>query len=96
MTDDYNATWQNRIKQADHNEWGTPFMTIRIGDNGRDINYSTLVSWQASGQLENPFDAGCGSSKNPGCGDLASDPQFINGSGNFSQPGDFALPRTPL
>ena len=96
VTDDYNATWQNRIKQADHNEWGTPFMTIRIGDNGRDINYSTLVSWQASGQLENPFDAGCGSSKNPGCGDLASDPQFINGSGNFSQPGDFALaPNSP-
>jgi len=90
VTDDI-GTWQNRIKQADHNEWGTPFQTIRIGDNSRDINYSTLASWQVSGQIENPFDAGCGSSKNPGCGDLSSNPQFTNGSGTFNQPGDFAL-----
>jgi Right handed beta helix region len=91
VTDDYNTAWQNRVKQADHNEWGAPFKIIRIGDNGRNINYSSLTSWQASGQLENPFDAGCGSSSNPGCGDLASNPQFSNGSGAFSQPSDFTL-----
>ena len=90
VTDDI-GTWQNHIKQADHNEWGTPFKIIRIGDNGRNINYLSLTSWLASGELENPFDAGCGSSKNPGCGDLTSNPQFINGSGLFNQPGDFVI-----
>jgi hypothetical protein len=90
VTDDI-GVWQNRIKQADHNEWGTPFKTIRIGDNGRNINYSSLTSWQASGQLENPFDAGCGSNRNPGCGDAASNPQFTNSSGTFNQPGDFTI-----
>jgi hypothetical protein len=83
--------WRNYLQAVDHNEWGMPFKTIRIGDNGRNSNYNSLVTWQTSGQLENPFDAGCGPSQNPGCGDLSSDPLFSDGSGHFTQLADFAL-----
>jgi hypothetical protein len=65
------------------------FLLLMIGSCVFPV--SSLTLWQASGQLENSFDAGCVSSKNPGCGELASNPQFINGSGMFNQPGDFAL-----
>jgi hypothetical protein len=65
------------------------FLLLMIGSCVFPV--SSLTLWQASGQLENSFDAGCGSSKNPGCGELASNPQFINGSGMFNQPDDFAI-----
>jgi hypothetical protein len=83
--------WRNYLQAVDHNQWGTPWKTLRIGDNGRNINYTSLVSWQASGQLENPFDAGCGASINPGCGDLSSNPNFTNTTGTYSIVADFRV-----
>lgn len=96
LTQDFSAVWKNNLKQVDHNQWGTPWKPIRIGDNGRDINYNSLGIWKTSGQLENPFDAGCGFTNNPGCGDMASDPLFVNTSGGFDQLMDFKLaPNSP-
>jgi hypothetical protein len=91
VTDDFSAAWQNYLKQADHNNWGTPWIIMRIGDNGRDINYSSLSSWKSSGQLQNAFNAGCGMATNPGCGDLSANALFANGSGRFNQLADFIL-----
>ncbi|MDD5527723.1 MAG: InlB B-repeat-containing protein [Patescibacteria group bacterium] len=84
--------WPNYLKATDHNQWGSTFNTIRIGDNVRNTNYTSLSAWQSSGQLENIINVGCGASKNPGCGDLSSDPLFVNGSGNLNLLADFALP----
>jgi hypothetical protein len=83
--------WRNYLKGVDHTEWGSTFRTIRMGDNVRNQNYTSLANWQASSELENAMDAGCGSSQHPGCGDLSSDPQFVNTSGNMDELADFAL-----
>jgi hypothetical protein len=85
------SNWRNYLKACDHNQWGESFKTIYIGENYRNINYTTLANWQASNELENAMDAGCGSSQHPGCGDLSSDPQFVNASGNMNELADFAL-----
>ncbi len=86
--------WRNYLKAVDHNQWGSSFKTIRIGDNRRNQNYTTLAAWKTSGQLEEPFNAGCGSSLNPGCGSLSSDPQFENSSGTLKTLIDFRLKPT--
>jgi hypothetical protein len=83
--------WRNYLKAVDHNQWGATFSTIRLGDNIRNTNYTSLANWQASSELEDAMDAGCGSSQHPGCGDLSSDPQFVNTSGNMNELADFAL-----
>ena len=92
VTQDGNATYINHIKQMDHNQWGTPYQSIQIGQYDRDLTYSTLASWQASNQLDAAYDAGCGSSVHPGCGDLASSPLFTNASGHLVNVADFTIP----
>jgi hypothetical protein len=84
--------YPNEIKQFDHTEWGTPFQSIQLGQWCRDVTFGTLASWQSSGQLQNAYDAGCGSSKNPGCGDMASNPLFTNQSGKLINVADFTVP----
>ena len=91
ITDDYNVYWQSHLKQLDHNQWGMPWKTIWIGENVRNTFYSSLASWKSSGILDVAYDAGCGSNTNPGCGDLASNPLFVNSSGKFDQVTDFKL-----
>ena len=96
VTDDFDGSWQNHLKQIDHNEWGVGFGTIAIGEYDRNLTYTSLASWQASNQLEVAYDAGCGSSTHPGCGDLASNPLFTNASGKFINIVDFTIPSNSL
>jgi hypothetical protein len=80
-----------KLKEVDHNQWGASFKTIRISNYWKARNYSTLAAWQGSTELENAVDVGCGSNRHPGCGDLSSDPKFLNGSRNMNQLADFRL-----
>lgn len=64
------------IQEADYNQWGTGTFSIRLNIYDSEVAYNSLAAWQASGY---------------GTGDLASDPLFTNGSGNFSLLSDFAL-----
>jgi hypothetical protein len=91
VTTSLSANDLTRLKEADHNQWGIPFKTIRISNYWKARNYSTLAAWQASTELENAVDIGCGSNQHPGCGDLSSDPKFVNRSGKMNQLTDFKL-----
>jgi hypothetical protein len=76
------------LTEADYNQWGTGTFSIKVHVYGTESDYSTLAGWKSSGQLN-----GGG---NPGVGDLASNPLFTNGSGNFSHLSDFNLqPSSP-
>ena len=95
-TDDYSKGWESHLKQLDHNQWGTPWKTIWIGENVRNLFYTSLASWKSCGKLDSAYNADCGSNTNPGCGDSASNPLFVNSSGKFNQFSDFALaPNSP-
>ncbi len=84
--------YPNIIKQMDHNQWGTPFQSIQMNQWNWDSTFSTLAKWQASNFLASSYDAGCGSSTHPGCGDLASDPLFTNASTHMITIADFTIP----
>jgi len=88
---DGGGTWHNWIKACDHNQWGATFRTILNKRGYQPTSYTTLAAWQLSGTLEQSINYGCGASYNPGCGDLQSDPLFVNTSGNFNMIADFAL-----
>jgi len=71
------------LVKCDHNQYGTGLLSIyvRLYENGQ--LYTSLSSWQNSSELD---DGG-----NPGYGSLASDPKFVNSSGNMNQLVDFQL-----
>ncbi len=79
------------VAGEDHNQWGTGsgYWKMSYGNSMR--TYTTLANWQASNELAASIDLGCGPSKNPGCHDFASDPRFINTSGNLNKLEDFTL-----
>lgn len=69
----------------DHNQWGNNG-TFRM--NWNNVTYTSLTSWQTATILSG--------GANPGTGDLASDPLWVNSSGIFSTAADFALqPNSP-
>lgn len=79
------------IAECDHNSFYTP-VNIEMRKYGSNpVTYTSLASWQASGELESAWDSGCGVSNNPGCGSINSDPGFINASGNMNHLDDFRL-----
>lgn len=80
-----------KIDQCDHNQWGSYPFRLQIGIWSEERYYDFLSSWQNSNELASTYDAGCGSSRHPGCGSLASNPLFENNSGNFNQIADFRL-----
>ena len=72
------------LAECDHNQFGTSSLSIIMRNYcGTQAAYTSLASWQSSGELD-----GGG---NPGEGSLASDPKFVNSSGNMNQPCDFRL-----
>jgi hypothetical protein len=76
--------YNNSIAEEDYNQWGT--FSFRIQTDRYDSNtatYTNLTSWKTSGKLI--------SGVNPGTGDLASDPLFLNASGLLNQLTDFKL-----
>lgn len=81
------------VLQADHNIYYNSLYN-RISKYSSERTYSTLSSWQSSGELEYAFDAGCGSSTKPGCGSLVTNPNFTNGSGSLNTISDFAVSNT--
>ena len=72
------------LVSMDHNQFGTGPIDIELRryGNARAL-YNSLSSWKSSGEL-----IGGG---NPGSGALASNPLFMNHSGNMSQILDFQL-----
>jgi hypothetical protein len=79
-------TVNQALIEADHNQWGTGAVRpwkITIATQSGNRVYNSLAAWQASGELAD--------GSNPGAGDLASDPLFVNGSGTLTQKADFAL-----
>jgi hypothetical protein len=72
------------LDESDHNQFGTAPLTIitrlYAGDQGI---YTSLSFWQNSHELED--------GSNPGNVSLASDPKFVNSSGNMNQLDDFRL-----
>ena len=77
------TNYSGYIKECDHNNL-TPPMTVYV--DGWNTTYTTLSSWQSSGELE-----GGG---NPGVESLSTDPLFVNDSGNLNQLSDFYLQST--
>jgi len=79
------STVQERstLASMDHNNFGPGALDIELRRYGNRATYSSLSSWQSSGELI--------SSGNPGVGSTASDPLFVNGSGSMSQISDFSL-----
>jgi hypothetical protein len=76
-----------QVSASDHNQFGTsPLKILTHRYQADSQTYSSIPSWQASGELLN--------GGNPGEGSLASDPQFVNDSGNFSKLSDFQLKPT--
>ncbi|MFA6034908.1 MAG: right-handed parallel beta-helix repeat-containing protein, partial [Myxococcota bacterium] len=74
-----------RLTTCDHNQWGAaPRLSVGgyPGGSGSSV-YTDLGSWQGSGQLIGGGD--------PGSGDMASGPMFLNSSGNMDVAGDFLL-----
>jgi hypothetical protein len=79
-------TVNQALIEADHNQWGTGAVRpwkITIATQSGNRVYNSLAAWQASGELAD--------GSNPGAGDLASDPLFVNGSGTLAEIADFAL-----
>lgn len=72
------------IAECGHNQFGSAslLVTMRLYESNKET-YSSLSSWQSSGELE-----GGG---NPGEGSLASDPKFANSSGNMNKLDDFRI-----
>lgn len=72
------------LAESDHNNFGSDSLRIlmRLYQADQSI-YTTLGDWQNSGELVD--------GSNPGVGSLASDPLFVNTSGNMEQLTDFAL-----
>lgn len=75
------------IRICDHNQWGAnTFRTrTRLYDSDPKVYYS-LAAWKSSGELEEGGD--------PGFGDLAVDPCFVNSSNKMIRLDDFALKAT--
>jgi hypothetical protein len=79
-----NGTFSADLDECDHNQFGTDSLTIRMRLYGTNTQtYTSLASWQSSGEL-----VGGG---NPGSGSLVSDPKFVNTSGSLDELADFAL-----
>ncbi len=72
----------NILVESDHNQMSPLNNILRVYAADQSI-YTTLTSWQNSGELE-----GGG---NPGNGSLVADPKFVNSSGNMNQLDDFIL-----
>lgn len=73
----------NQIAECDHNQWTSTFKIVTHKYESNSKTYTSLASWQSSGELQN--------NGNPGVEDLASDPSFKNTSGGFNQLDDFHL-----
>lgn len=67
----------------DHNQWGDNFFNITVNYGGGGRTFTSLATWQASGELVGGGD--------PGSLSLASDPLFTNGGGSMDLLTDFAL-----
>lgn len=72
------------INTCDHNQFGTRVFETQVEtyEAGQAV-YTSLASWQASGELND--------ATNPGVGSLASNPQYVNASGNLNELADFDL-----
>jgi hypothetical protein len=72
------------LDESDHNQFGMAPLKIvtQLYDTDQGT-YTSIQSWQNSGEL--------GDGSNPGTGSLASDPGFLNSSGNMNQLNDFRL-----
>lgn len=71
------------IAQMDHNQFTDGSFSVKLRYYENSATYTSLSSLQSSGELE-----GGG---NPGVGSLASNPLFVNTSGNMNQLDDFRL-----
>lgn len=80
-------------KYSDHNIF-YPSLGVELSRYSSARYYTTLSSWQSSGELAAAVDVGCGTSKNPGCGSLVVNPMFANVSGSMSRISDFAVSNT--
>jgi len=70
--------------ECDYNQFGNgPFNNRKNIDGGTTVYYTSLAAWQVSGAL--------GNGGNPDLNSLASDPQFVNGSGFYNSITDFSL-----
>jgi hypothetical protein len=88
---------QSSVDEMDHNQFGTGVFIVEINryTAGKIRGYNQLASWKTStpdygsgpplvgGELSG------GGGGDPGVGSLASDPQFLNGSGTLSDLEDF-------
>lgn len=79
-----NGMFSADLDECDHNQFGTDALKITMRLYGTNQQtYTSLASWQSSGEL-----TGGG---NPGSGSLVSDPKFVNLSGSLDELADFAL-----
>jgi len=71
------------IETCDHNQWSASVSILAHEYETNQATYTSLSSWQSSGELYDD--------SNPGSGSLSSDPQFVAASGNRDTVEEFAL-----
>lgn len=74
------------VAQSDHNQFGDSPLRIvtHLYQGNSQKTYTSMDQWNNSDELE-------GENNHPGEGSLASDPKFVNSSGNMNQLEDFRL-----
>jgi len=72
----------NMLAECDHNQWSTN-INITVHKYQSPATYTSLASWQNSGELDG--------SRNPGAGSMNSNPLFVNSSGSMNTLADFGL-----
>jgi hypothetical protein len=78
-----NGMYSADLDECDHNQFGTDSLNITMRKYFDYANYTSLASWQSSGEL---YGGG-----NPGSGSLVSNPKFVNSSRNMNTLADFEL-----
>lgn len=73
----------DNLASCDHNLWGDSRFYVGMHLYDTSKHYNTLSAWQISRELS--------SGGNPGSGDIASNPLFVNLSGNMRQLDDFEV-----